>query len=256
MVNSGINIFIWAPVLFILSIQMQAQINTDKNSGDYIRQSTQLILVESNDWDDTVANLSIYKRENNAADWEMIDSGVRVTIGRKGMSPGDGLIQYGSGIKKKEGDGKTPSGIFKLKFVFGYEEPIETRFIKMPYLMSNDQIECVDDPASAYYNQIIYRELVDEPDWKSSEEMRRKDHLYKWGIAIDYNTYSPKTGIGSCIFMHLWRDRNTATSGCTAMDEKSMLALLNWLDPKDNPIIIQCIEAESDKIKSLAGSFK
>jgi D-alanyl-D-alanine dipeptidase len=96
----------------------------------------------------------------------------------------------------------------------------------------------VDDPASHYYNQLVDRSKVARVDWRSSEQMRRSDDLYKWGIFVAHNA-AATPGAGSCIFMHIWKNSSTPTTGCTAMAERDLLQLLRWLAPKAQPILVQ-----------------
>ncbi len=46
------------------------------------------------------------------------------------------------------------------------------------------------------------------------------------------------------IFLHLWQAPNRGTAGCTAMGESDMRALMRWLDPTRNPVLIQLPLAE------------
>ncbi|PYP90865.1 MAG: hypothetical protein DMG65_10180 [Candidatus Angelobacter sp. Gp1-AA117] len=92
---------------------------------------------------------------------------------------------------------------FYLTRVFGYTAQPMAGW-KMPYLHLNSSIECVDDTASKFYNQVIDRSTV-APDWKSSEQMLRPDDLYRWGILVDHNYAPAVSGAGSCIFMNIWK---------------------------------------------------
>jgi L,D-peptidoglycan transpeptidase YkuD (ErfK/YbiS/YcfS/YnhG family) len=72
----------------------------------------------------------------------------------------------------------------------------------------------------------------------SFEFLRRADHLYKWGIVIEYNTQPVIPGKGSAIFLHIWRQPGVATAGCVAMGEEQLVGLLQWLNPVKHPVII------------------
>jgi D-alanyl-D-alanine dipeptidase len=110
--------------------------------------------------------------------------------------------------------------------------------VKLPYLPLTKQIEGVDDPQSRYYNRLVDRSKVARVDWRSSEQMRRDELLYKWGAFVEHNT-PPRPGAGSCIFLHVWKDSATATTGCTAMAEQDLVGLLRWLDPAGHPVLVQ-----------------
>jgi D-alanyl-D-alanine dipeptidase len=100
------------------------------------------------------------------------------------------------------------------------------------------KVVAVDDPKSRYYNQLVNRSKVADADWQSAENMILADQRYKWGVVVMHNV-PPIAGAGSCIFLHVWKDSSTATSGCTAMAEENLLKLIGWLDPTKTPLFIQ-----------------
>jgi L,D-peptidoglycan transpeptidase YkuD (ErfK/YbiS/YcfS/YnhG family) len=68
--------------------------------------------------------------------------------------------------------------------------------------------------------------------------MRLDSSDYKYGIVVRHNPRALR-GKGSCIFLHVSRFDSSTTSGCTAMDEKRILFLMQWLDPAKNPRLVQ-----------------
>lgn len=70
-----------------------------------------------------------------------------------------------------------------------------------------------------------------QPDWHSAEQMHDQP-LYRQGIAVQTN------GVGSCIFMHIWRGPKRGTAGCIAMSEADMIMLKAWLKGENNPMIL------------------
>ncbi len=154
--------------------------------------------------------------------------------------PGDERLLPGTaappGPRKREGDNKAPAGLFKISFAFGYSaQSPETRMLYLPISATT---VCVDDPRSRYYNRMLDASTIRQPDWRSAEKMKLRDDRYKWGVFVMHNT-PPQPGAGSCIFLHVWKDAATATSGCTAMPEAMMLALIKWLDPARQPVLVQ-----------------
>jgi D-aminopeptidase len=111
----------------------------------------------------------------------------------------------------------------------------------MPYQPATD-MRCIDDPASAYYNQIV-RE-TEARDWTSAEEMRRSDDLYRLVVLVGHNDAPVIPGDGSCIFLHLRETTDSFTSGCTAFSGDAMSRLLRWLDPGARPVLVQLADAE------------
>lgn len=129
---------------------------------------------------------------------------------------------------KREGDRKTPSGVFPFGDAFGYAPSANTR---LHYRQSGSEDFWVDDVDSPNYNKWVHG----DPNAKSFEKMRRSDNLYSAGVIVEYNTDPVINGAGSAIFMHVWRSGDKPTAGCVAMSEQDVLALLRWLDPARKP---------------------
>lgn len=198
----------------------------------------QLVVVRSPTATSTQASLQRFEKKGGK--WKPVGGQMEVTLGRTGLAWGSGEHAPQPGQQKKEGDGKSPSGVFSFGEIFGYAPASEVNF-KMPYVQANEALECVDDSGSEFYNQLVDNTTV-QKDWTSSELMRRPDHQYKWGIMVHHNTPSVEQG-GSCIFLHIWKEPGAATSGCTAMTEANLLQLLHWLDPSKSPKLLQVTEA-------------
>lgn len=198
----------------------------------------QLVTVVSATWTSVPATLDRYER---SSEWVPVGEPISVVLGRSGLGWGRGLHSSAgeSGPIKHEGDGRSPAGVFSLGTAFGHASADEARWLSLPYLPATDDLECVDDPASSHYNQLLYRSVADRVDWSSAEQMRRKDALYRWGVFVGHNVAPVSAGSGSCIFLHVWRGPGTATVGCTAGEETEMKALFGWLDPSKHPVIVQ-----------------
>ncbi|HEY6248320.1 MAG TPA: L,D-transpeptidase family protein [Candidatus Angelobacter sp.] len=206
-----------------------------------IQSATELVVVTTADWNAVPGTLQRYERAHAGGKWRPVGEPVTVVVGKNGLGWGSGVDP--TGVRepgdpiKKEGDGKAPAGIFRLSSAFGYAGEEQSGW-RMPYISLTPSIECVDDAGSKFYNRVVDRASV-SPDWKSSEHMRREDELYRWGIVVDHNANPPKAGEGSCIFLHIWRGPGQGTVGCTAMSREQMEALLAWLDPTRQPLLVQ-----------------
>lgn len=201
---------------------------------------SQSIVVLADEWTSTTGVMHSFERNDTTRVWQARGAEIPVVLGRMGLGRGRGLIHldFENAADKREGDDRTPAGIFRLSSAFGYERAGSAGWIKLPYLPLSKRIEGIDDPGSQYYNKLVDRSKVAKIDWHNSEQMRRDDVLYKWGVVIEHNpTAIP--GAGSCIFLHIWKSASTATAGCTAMPERDLVRLLRWLDPDRYPILIQ-----------------
>lgn len=224
--------------------------------GSLLVDSRQCLVVTTSSWPVTTGTMLVLERETVLGEWHQRGPAVPVVVGKAGLAWGHGLTHVNSppDPNKTEGDNKAPAGVFVLRGVFGYAKRAET---KMPYLQASPEVICVDDPQSLHYNQLVDRSKVDDRDWRTAEEMRRKDDLYKWGVIVDHNSpshWAPHEGYfrgpldkpvkmprpaGSCIFLHIWRGPDQPTVGCTAMSEKNILDIIHWLDPMKNPVLVQ-----------------
>ena len=213
----------------------------------------QLVLVKTDGWESVDGVLRRYER--GRIGWNPVGDPVPVVVGRNGMAWGRGLhwrepARYPA---KREGDGKSPAGVYRLSSAFGYATAKEAKWVKLPYAVAGPTIECVDDAKSAHYNQVLDRSKVAAPDWSSSEQMRRQDEQYRWGVIVDHNAAPAKAWAGSCIFIHIWEKPGVGTSGCTAMEAARVEELLRWLDPKKEPILVQL---PADQYLRLRGKWR
>ena len=59
---------------------------------------------------------------------------------------------------------------------------------------------------------------------------------------VAYNSFPVEKGRGSCIFLHVWKDQNTATDGCTAMERRNVERIVAWASPAKSPYLVQLTE--------------
>ena len=190
--------------------------------------------------------MSIFQRDKDSK-WQQRGPTISVVVGKAGLAWGRGIAETNSlpGPIKREGDNKAPAGIFRLSRVFGYASNADT---KMPYRALSANTVAVDDPRSRYYNQLVDRSSVDNPDWRSAEKMFGVD-VYKWGVVVEQNS-PPRAGAGSCIFLHIWKTPATATSGCTAMSESDLLDVIRWLDPARRPLLVEVPQSSYEILRA------
>jgi L,D-peptidoglycan transpeptidase YkuD (ErfK/YbiS/YcfS/YnhG family) len=165
------------------------------------------------------ATLSAWQKQGNS--WHRLFF-ISAVIGKNGLAvAGD----------KKEGDGKTPSGIYPLGPAFGYASSINTG---LDYRQVTDNDFWVDDPQSVQYNQLV----SGIPAARSFERMKRSDNLYQYGVIIGYNRQPVIRAAGSAIFMHVWRRYDHPTAGCVAVSQRYLRKILRWLNKQYQPVII------------------
>ncbi|MEM9932942.1 MAG: hypothetical protein AAF824_04985 [Bacteroidota bacterium] len=205
-----------------------------------LEEVQQLIVVTTEGWNTLQAVLSLYEGYEGA--WTKVGESIPAVVGTAGLAWGRGenqqRFQELEGPVKKEGDKRSPAGVFDLPLAFGYAEKASADFVDIEYVHVSSYIQCIEDISSAYYNQIVPDSLPDA-DWDSSDRMLRKDDLYEWGVLVGHNYPRPTPGGGSCIFLHVWRDAEHGTLGCTAMDKSFLKDLLTWLSPDRYPQLVQ-----------------
>ncbi|MBA3397940.1 MAG: hypothetical protein H0T89_35275 [Deltaproteobacteria bacterium] len=198
------------------------------------------------DWTTTTAELRLWKRTSALAGetWELELGPWPGVVGATGLAWGIGLHGTGAppgaaGPVKREGDRKAPAGVFGVRELYGYGHP-KPAAAPLRYTEVDARWKCVDDPASRHYARIVDRSAV-TVDWKSAEDMRRPDELYRWVVDVAHNPgHAP--GAGSCIFLHVWRDATSPTVGCTAMAEDRLATLIDSLGAA--AVVVQLPAAE------------
>lgn len=203
----------------------------------------QVMLVLSPEEKSVAARLWLLERSEFSG-WHPVAGPISVTLGHQGLAWGSGghTAPAPAGFRiKREGDGCSPAGVFRIPFAFGMAPAAEATWLKLSYTPLTSSIVGIEDPDSCYYNQIVDASRV-QKDWHGNEVMARRARLYRWGAFVDHNP-SCTPGWGSCIFLHLWPAPGKGTAGCTAMAEDDLKHVLAWLDPAREPRLVQALEA-------------
>ena len=127
----------------------------------------------------------------------------------------------GSTLNKKEGDKKSPKGIFKIENLYFRKDRIKKPLTSLKCIEIKKGMGWCDDVRfPKKYNKLfkIKKKI-------RHEKLIRKDSKYNLLIPIKYNFKKPITGKGSCIFIHLTKDYKP-TDGCIALKEKDFLIML------------------------------
>ena len=211
----------------------------------------QMVLVTTTDWNVDHGTLRMFERAGDG--WREVRPPAPVTIGKNGAGWGLGMSppQQGGPIKR-EGDNRSPAGVFRIGDVFGYAAHGPTA---MPYRALTVNDYCMDVSGTAQYNRIVDSIVVGMDGVKGSTEPMRRDlhangdQRYRLGFVIEQNPQAVPNG-GSCIFAHLWKSPTDATAGCTAMTPPVMQSLLAWLKPQDHPVFVLLPQAEYERLRA------
>lgn len=170
------------------------------------KNCSQIILIEGTGGSNAV--VSMYEKEDSGS-WNTIFS-VHGYVGRNGLG------------KTREGDRKTPVGIFTVGMAFGRDDNPGTA---ISYTKLNNTHYWVGDSTSAYYNQFVSTDSVNGFSKSDSEHLITYDPAYKYAIDIGYNT-SCTPYKGSALFLHCFSG-SAYTGGCIAIPESDMIQVLN-----------------------------
>ncbi len=137
-------------------------------------------------------------------------------VGKKGLTN-----------KKKEGDKKSPKGIFNIEDLYYRKDKVykPTTSLKCIPIKKN-MGWCDDINNKKYYNKFIkIKKNI------RHEKLFRKDNKYDLLIPISYNRKRRVIGKGSAIFLHLTNNYNK-TDGCIALKKSDFLILLKLIKKK------------------------
>lgn len=125
---------------------------------------------------------------------------------------------------KREGDGATPAGRFRILSALWRADKAARPRIAFPLrAIAPGDLWC-DDPKSPLYNR-----PTRAPCGFGCETMTRADRLYDVVLILDHNQRPRVRGAGSAIFFHVAREGFSPTQGCVAIAPDAMRRLLPML---------------------------
>ena len=154
--------------------------------------------------------------------------------GRRGRLLGPGLdlpcaLGRGGVVRaKREGDGGTPRGRFRILAAF-YRADRRPRPVlaALPVRPLGATDGWCDDPSDRRYNRPVRL-----PFGPSHERMWRADRLYDVVLDLSYNRGPIRRGRGSAIFLHCAAPGFRPTEGCIAVAPAAMGRLLARIGPR------------------------
>ncbi len=134
--------------------------------------------------------------------------------------------------RKREGDKKTPKGVFGLGNLY-----FRRNRINKP----NTNLKCIEIKKNMGWCDDVrfpkkYNKLIKINKKIKHEKLTRKDHKYDLLIPIKYNFKKPIVGLGSCIFLHLTNNYKP-TKGCIAVSKKDFIIILKLINNKTKIVI-------------------
>ncbi|HEY8966156.1 MAG TPA: L,D-transpeptidase family protein [Candidatus Methylacidiphilales bacterium] len=207
--------------------------------------SRQLVVVVSGALADSQATLKRFERDGDGANapWKQVGADVPVLLGKQGMAWGRGLNPAEPGGQKREGDEKTPMGLFRLGMVLGDAPAPPEGSHGIEYVRKTDRVAWIGHsglPDGAKYNHLyILPDGAPEPAWWAKEVMKPDTPAHYWMVLIEHNYPDSVDDAGSAIFFHVQRSPVRRSAGCTVMPREDIEALIAWIDPKKKPLVAE-----------------
>lgn len=126
-----------------------------------------------------------------------------------------------SASQKREGDGASPLGKWRMKRVFYRPDRLARPDTELPVVPMTALDGWCDAPEHALYNR-----PVKLPFEASHEKLWRDDHAYDLIIELSHNDDPVVPGLGSAVFFHLAHSDFRPTEGCVAVALDYMLQIL------------------------------
>jgi L,D-peptidoglycan transpeptidase YkuD (ErfK/YbiS/YcfS/YnhG family) len=188
----------------------------------------QLITVEAESYEATHATLRTWQLVGDC--WVAAGGSYAVRVGSNGLS-----------ASRREGDGTTPVGSFRIApTMYGNAPDPGVRF-RYHRLVCGDWWD--EDPSSPTYNSFRHVQCGTRPRFYSgSEGMWQQPRAYPHLAVVEYNMRPVVPGKGSGIFLHAQTGR--ATNGCISLDREALVRVLRWLRPAAAPRIVIGTRAE------------
>ena len=153
--------------------------------------------------------LNVYTKGDDGA-WKTVYAGIRAKYGMNGL------------YKEKEGDSKTPVGVFKMNTPFGIADSVEG--FPDNYIKVDSDMYWNGDSASDRYNKLVNAKEYTAFDRSASEHLINYSGYYDYCIDTGYN-YEGTPYRGSAIFLHcVVNDEHT--HGCIAIPKEYMTEIM------------------------------
>jgi len=142
------------------------------------------------------------------------------------------LGRTGIRANKREGDGGTPRGDFRLVRLWWRADRHPRPRSLLPIRRIGRDVAWSENPADRHYN----RPFRLAPD-AAGDRLWRGDQLYDFIIELDHNTRPRVAGRGSAVFIHVAQPGFRPTAGCVALAMPRLRFLLSRLGPRSRIVI-------------------
>lgn len=211
--------------------------------------SSQCIVGTAENWDSSHVALQLYQKVGSK--WQRSGPAWNGRLGKNGLIWGRGLHPLpANAATKKEGDGRTPAGVFRIGGAWG-NDPSIRKHPQLAYRQVTSRDLWVEDAASQSYNKHLVLSHEPATAWEKKQQMKQNDPAHALKLFIAHNaTPGVVKGAGSSIFFHIWRGGGiNATTGCTTMEETKLRNLIAIIDPARQPLYLIMPRAEYQRVR-------
>ena len=182
---------------------------------------SQLITVESATARTTYATLRTWRRDGRC--WRAVHGPYPARVGRNGVRR-----------NRREGDGTTPVGTFRIGPVMYGNEP--NPGVKFRYVRLRCGDWWVEDPRSPAYNTFQRVGCGRRPPFRvTTGDMSEERRAFAYLAVVEFNMRPVVPGRGSGIFLHA--QTGGPTNGCISLGRADLVRVLRWLSPRAAPRI-------------------
>jgi L,D-peptidoglycan transpeptidase YkuD (ErfK/YbiS/YcfS/YnhG family) len=207
-----------ATLLAALTVACPANLANDLRTQPAAQQ---LITVEAATTRTTYATLRIWRKRG--ACWVPAGGPYNARLGRNGLS-----------ANRREGDGTTPAGTFRIHRTMYGNEP--NPGVKFRYV----RVRCGDwwneDASSPTYNTFQRVGCGRRPPFSVSvDKLWENTRAYPFFAVVEFNMNPVVPGRGSGIFLHA--QTGGPTNGCISLRRADLVQVLRWVAPVAKPYI-------------------
>ncbi len=196
---------------------------------DAAKNAQQMLIAAAFSYDAADAWVSLHEKQSGSI-WHMTMT-TPGFIGKNGLG------------KTREGDGKTPAGVFRFNRAFGIADDPGCA---IPYVKADKDTYWSGDPRHGFcYNELVSLKDLPGLDVESGSSERIADYVYQYRycLNISYNE-DCVPGRGSAIFLHCLSPSKSFTDGCVAIPEDHMRFVMQRVNGK-TAVVIDTFEALS-----------
>ncbi len=196
---------------------------------DAAATADQMLIVAAFSETATDAWVSLHEKQADGT-WKMVMT-TPGFIGKNGLG------------KTKEGDAKTPTGVFHFNRAFGIADDPGCA---IPYVKVDQDTYWSGDPREGFhYNELVNIKDLPDLDLASGDSEHIIDYIYhyQYCLNISYNE-AGTPGLGSAIFLHCFGPAKPFTGGCVAIPEDHMKYVMQHVD-ENTAVVINTYEALS-----------